>query len=135
MGAILNTDQAKYFFRYVTVNFVLIYIILFFTILELSPIYLSVISALIIAGQYPFILRYKSRSVKLFIYYLSFVLFCFSINFIDILNKSAPLNSFEACMGLLVRGGFFIIFGHLYGLIFLPIIIVINRVLSDYFMI
>lgn len=131
---ILNTDQIKYI-RYVTVNFALIYIILFFTILELSPIYLSVISALIIAGQYPFILRYKSWGVKSLIYYLSFVLFCFGINFIGVFDKPDQLNSFEAFMGLLVRGGFFILFGHLYGLIFLPIIIALNRVLSDYFMI
>ena len=122
-----NNFDSKNFLIYLILNLSLILTILLVTkVFSVAPIYLSIVSILIITLQYRYILRHKTFIKKLIIYYLSFVIFCYCVNFIDVIENMYQFSDLEAYAGLFVRGFAFVLFGHIYGLVFLPFVIGIN---------
>ena len=90
-------------------------------------------SVLIILFQYPFLYKSKSWGKKLTIFYVSFLIFCFSFTFFDFWINFMQFNGVESVLGLLFRGVLFTLFGHLYGLVFLPVIVVVNIFFGKYY--
>jgi hypothetical protein len=119
-------DKRKYFL-FVLLNFIVISLILLGTgILRLNFLYISTVIIAILLIQYPFLLKYKRGLSRLGIFYLAFIVFCFSLNFADVFAKWNQLSGIDSIVGLFMRGGFFIIAGHLYGLIYFPAVLSLN---------
>ncbi len=87
----------------------------------------------IIFLQYPFLNNAKTWRGKSVIFYLSFLAFCFSFTLLDIWQETAQLNDLNSLAGLIARGFAFNLFGHLYGLVFFPLIVTLNIWLGKYY--
>jgi hypothetical protein len=125
-GFFPSLNKRKYFL-FVLFNFIVISLILFGTgLLRLNIPYIGTVVILILLVQYPFLLKYRHRLSRLAIFYVAFIAFCFSVNFVDVFEKWNQLSEVDGIIGLLMRGGFFVIAGHLYGLIYFPAILGLN---------
>ncbi len=89
-----------------------------------AQIFITAIAIILI--QYPFINKAKTWKVKCLLFYFSFLVFCYSFTFQNIWQEFDQLKEVESIIGLFLRGFAYVIFGHIYGLIFVPLIILVN---------
>ena len=92
---------------------------------------------IILKIQYFFLKKYADCFERLCTFYLSFVAFCYSVNLVESLNHLHEFKSngfFITVGGVIVRGGAFVIFGHLVcALYYLPLVVGVNYLLRDRF--
>ncbi len=121
-----SLDKRKYFL-FVLLNFIVISMIqLIIGVWGLNYIYVVTVTVLILIIQYPFLIKYRRKSHRLTIFYFAFIAFCFSVNFMDIFEEWNQLIDLDSIIGLFMRGGFFIIAGHCWGIFFFPIVLGVN---------
>lgn len=119
----------KYLF-FVFINFTVIALILIASgLIRINYFLVSFAALLIVCAQYPLLYKYKKKSIRFLIFYLAFVVFCFCINIILAIKMGNQITSFDSLVGLLLRGVFFALAGHIYGLIYFPIILGVNWII------
>jgi len=121
-----TVDKKKYFL-FVLINFITVSGILIATgLLSINYFLMSLITLIIISIQYPFLYKYKKRWAWVFIFYVSFLVFCFALNIVLAIKMGGRIEDIDSFLGILLRGVFFTLAGHIYGFIYFPIILGLN---------
>ncbi|MBI3966967.1 MAG: hypothetical protein HY329_15140 [Chloroflexi bacterium] len=86
-------------------------------------------AAVISLAEAPIFFRARTLLRRTAVLYAGFVTFCWSWTLLDVPQRLDELRSIEAVLGLGARGLILIMFGHIYGIVFLPLVVVANHIL------